>query len=588
VRHASGATVLPSGRVALVLNAANLVRSALGRPPARGLAPALARPARAAKQRVLVAEDSVTTRTLGKSILEAAGYEVAVAPDGAAAWDLLQERGADLLVSDVEMPRMDGIALTEAVRASKRFRDLPVVLVTARATEPAGRRRCSACWTRRAPWSSACPAPPSPPDWPTGCWPPRPSRPTCWNWYDRAGDPKREKLMARILVVEDSPTQAQELRLILESEGFAVDTVPDGRGVPERLRAAPFDLVLSDVLMPWRSALDAMGRQVRHLGRLPDGLPDSTRLTRGLVLLRRDLLDLARLARTAAEDRRRRLEQDGLALTVEVPETPVWVAGDAAGLLQVLDNLLDNAAKFTDPGGRVAVGLAADPARGQAVLTVRDSGMGIDPERLPRLSEPGTQAGRGLGRPRGGLGLGLSVVKGLVELHAGQVQAASAGPGTGAEFTVRLPLEPEPAALAGAPVAPGPAGKRLKVVVIEDNRDTADSLQLLLVLQGHEVRVAYTGPEGLKAASEACPDVVLSDIGLPGLDGYAVAAALRREPATAQARLIAVSGYGAEEDRRRSREAGFDFHLVKPVEPEQLLRLLTGGRGPSNFSPGAG
>jgi CheY-like chemotaxis protein len=255
---------------------------------------------------------------------------------------------------------------------------------------------------------------------------------------------------------------------------------------------------------------------------------------------------------------------------------PVWVLGDPTRLAQVLGNLLDNAARFTDPGGRVTVRLAVEAGRGQAVLAVRDTGVGIEAGLLPHLFEVFTQADRSLERSRGGLGLGLALVKGLTELHGGEVQASSPGPGRGAEFVVRLPVQPEPAALSNIPAAPGRAPKRLRVLVVEDNQDSADMLQMLLGLFGHEVRVACTGPAGVQAAGEWGPDVVVCDIGLPGLDGYGVAGELRRNPATAKARLIAVTGYGQEEDRRRARQAGFDHHLTKPVNPDALLELLAG------------
>jgi CheY-like chemotaxis protein len=206
---------------------------------------------------------------------------------------------------------------------------------------------------------------------------------------------------------------------------------------------------------------------------------------------------------------------------------------------------------------------------------VRDTGIGIEPDMLVRLFEPFSQADRSLDRSRGGVGLGLAVLKGLVDLHSGTVTVASAGAGQGAEFTVRLPLEPEPAALAATPHVSRPAAQRLRVLVVEDNRDAADSLRLLLETSGYEVVVAYTGPAGVAAATAVPPDVVVCDLGLPGMDGFAVARALRDGPATAAARLIAVTGYGREEDRRRALESGFDRHLVKPVNPDELLRQLT-------------
>ena len=300
--------------------------------------------------------------------------------------------------------------------------------------------------------------------------------------------------------------------------------------------------------------------------------------------------------RTAVEDRRTLLEQAGVGLTLEAPVTPVWVLGDADRLAQVLDNLLDNEARFVDRGGRVTVRLRAEspppppsPARGEgekrspsplageggwAVLTLSDTGIGIAPDMVDRLFDVFAQADRSLDRKRGGLGLGLAVVKGLVEQHGGDVRADSAGLGRGAEFTVRLPLEPEPAALSPASEPPEQTGARSRVLVIEDNHDAAESLRMLLEILGHEVRVAFTGPEGLERALDWTPNVVLSDIGLPELDGYEVARRLRREPSFGNVLLVAITGYNGDEDRRLSKEAGFDHHLGKPADVRELQRML--------------
>jgi PAS domain S-box-containing protein len=322
---------------------------------------------------------------------------------------------------------------------------------------------------------------------------------------------------------------------------------------------------------------DMLERQVRHLTRLVDDLLDVSRLTRGKVQLRPERLDLGRLVRITAEDRRATLEQAGLALVVEAPETPVWVLGDPTRLAQILTNLLDNAVKFSGGRGHVFLRVATDPQQSRAILSVRDEGIGIEPAVLPRVFDVFAQADHSLDRSRGGLGLGLALVRGLAELHGGEVEASSAGPGRGAEFTVRLPLEGEPPALSESPTAPTRKGKPQRVLVVEDSPDAAESLRMLLELLGHKVGVAYTGPQGVQAAKDWRPDVVVCDIGLPGLDGYGVARELRRNPMTAQVRLLAVSGYGSEEDRQRSRQAGFDHHLVKPADPGELQRLLAWG-----------
>jgi PAS domain S-box-containing protein len=327
-------------------------------------------------------------------------------------------------------------------------------------------------------------------------------------------------------------------------------------------------------------ALALVDRQARHLTHIVDDLLEVSRVLRGKIQIRPQRLDLANLVRTTAEDRRPLLDQAGLSLEVETPAKPVWVNGDAIRLSQVFQNLLDNAAKFTDHGGQVVVRLALAQA-GQAAVTVGDNGIGVEPEMLPRLFDAFSQADRTLERTRGGLGLGLSVVKGLIELHGGQVEAASKGPGRGAEFTVRLPVEGSPATSPEASTSmtedvktPAPSCRKQRVLVVEDQRDTAASLRMLLEMLGHETRVAYTGPDGVRAAAEWRPDIVLCDIGLPGLDGYGVARQLRLNPITAQVRLLALTGYGTDEDRRLTREAGFDVHLTKPIAPETLQDVL--------------
>ncbi len=326
-------------------------------------------------------------------------------------------------------------------------------------------------------------------------------------------------------------------------------------------------------------------RQVAHLARLVDDLLDVSRISRGKILLRKERADLVALVRAAIEDHRPLLENAGLTLLVELPDRPLWVLGDPTRLSQVVGNLLHNANKFTDAGGTVVVRLEAGPDdEGVAVLTVRDTGIGLEAAMLDRLFEPFSQADRSLDRSRGGLGLGLALVKGLVDLHGGRIQASSAGIGQGAEFVVRLPLDQtEPESLPPASPA-APSGQPLRVLVIEDNEDTAESMQWLLELGGHEVAVAHNGPAGLDLARVFRPDVVLCDIGLPGsMDGYAVARALRADPKLLGVRAIALSGYGQAEDQRKARQAGFDHHLTKPVSLEDLQRFL---QAPEDGAPG--
>ncbi len=319
-----------------------------------------------------------------------------------------------------------------------------------------------------------------------------------------------------------------------------------------------------------RAAVGVVGRQVEQLARLVDDLLDATRIAHGKIELRRRTLDLAELARRAVEDHRALLSARGLALDVDTPPVPLWVDADAARIAQVIGNLLGNAAKFTEPGGRVSVSVAAMGDR--AVVRVSDTGAGIEPALLRRVFDPFVQA-RAADAARGGLGLGLALVKGLVELHGGTVEARSEGAGRGAAFTFALRR------VAGeerrAPTPPPPAAwPARRVLVVEDDADGAEMLRIVLELDGHEVEVARSAAEGLARTRAFLPDVVLCDIELPDRDGYALATEIRGIPDLAGVRLVAVTGYALAEDQRRAADAGFDAHLGKPVAPDDLERVI--------------
>ena len=303
-----------------------------------------------------------------------------------------------------------------------------------------------------------------------------------------------------------------------------------------------------------------------------DDLLDVTRISRGKVELQRRHVDLREIVRKTTDDLRSEFDQSGVALHVEHSVGPVWVEADTTRVAQVLGNLLHNAVKFTPARGSVNVSVAA--SGGRAELSVRDDGIGIEPGQVDRMFEPFAQADHGIARSKGGLGLGLALVRGLVELHGGSVRAHSDGLGHGAEFLVTLPLTaPEAAAPVGNSFVVG--ATRRVVLVIDDNTDAGQTLADMLELQGHSVRVARNGQSGLDLARDLRPDVVLCDIGLPDLDGYEVARALRRDEALRTTRLIALSGFAQPEDRRRAREAGFDDHIAKPPDPDQLMNAVS-------------
>lgn len=316
-------------------------------------------------------------------------------------------------------------------------------------------------------------------------------------------------------------------------------------------------------------AAEILRRQVRHLGAIVDDLLDVTRISRGKIRLRRRRIDAGQVVDEVVELHRMRAVHDGISLSARKPDEPIWLEADPVRILQVLDNLVGNAISFTNRGGRVLVELRV--AAGAALLCVRDTGIGMDRDMLARAFEPFRQAEEGIERTRGGLGLGLPLVRGLVELHGGQVTADSDGPGTGSTITVRLPL-----AVCADPLPVPDASNgnsRLRVLVIEDNVDTADTLREVLEMVGHTVDVAHDGETGLRVARSAQPDVVVCDLGLPGtMKGYDVARTMRADPELDHTRLIALTGYGQPEDRRRSRDAGFDVHLTKPVDLADLER----------------
>jgi PAS domain S-box-containing protein len=322
-----------------------------------------------------------------------------------------------------------------------------------------------------------------------------------------------------------------------------------------------------------QQATDMMARQVDHIVRLVDDLLEVSRVVRGKIELRPERLELAAIVRRAAEMAQPALDAQGQELVLSLPDRPVYVRGDAVRLTQVLNNLLNNAAKYSNHAGRVW--LEVEPAGDQVETRVRDSGVGIPAELLGRVFDLFVQGDRTLARSQGGLGIGLTLVRKLVELHGGSVTARSAGPGRGSEFVVRLPTLPE-----GDPAAAGPAGvpngqhSRLRVLVVDDNVDAAESLAVMIRLWGHEVHLAHDGRSALAAAAALRPDVVLLDIGMPGMDGYEVARRLRQDPDLGAAVMVAVTGWGQEDDRRRSHEAGFTFHLTKPVDPRLLEEFL--------------
>lgn len=327
-----------------------------------------------------------------------------------------------------------------------------------------------------------------------------------------------------------------------------------------------------------RDASDMMERQVTHLSRLVDDLLDVARINSGKVTLKTSEVDLVTLLRQSVEDYRPAMRNAGISVKLELPLMSVRAEVDATRLAQVFGNLLDNARKYTPSGGQVSVEMQVDSTSHRVRIEISDNGVGISPKLLPRIFESFTQADESLDRAGGGLGLGLSVAHGLLELHGGTINVLSEGVGRGTRVTVELP-NVKLAEVVGRGRADGLTEQPGKsVLIIEDNRDVARSLQRLLKAYGYNANVAYDGVEGAEAAQVQRPQVVLCDIGLPRMDGYAVARTLRKSRETAAAHLIAVTGYGSDEDRERARQAGFDAHVVKPVNVCELLGYIQAGR----------
>ncbi len=316
---------------------------------------------------------------------------------------------------------------------------------------------------------------------------------------------------------------------------------------------------------------DIIDRQVQQMARLLEDLLDVSRISRSKLELRREVLDVAAVIDTAVETSRPLMEAAPHELAVDVPRATLWVEGDPVRLAQVFANLLNNAAKYTRDRGRIAITGRLDGT--QVVVSVRDNGIGIAREMLPKVFDMFAQAEPAVGRAQGGLGIGLSLVKGLVDLHGGTVRADSPGPQQGSEFVIALPAvaaagqadhrQPQEAAVSGH-----------RVLVVDDNADNADSLGELLELMGNEVRTVYDGEAALAALAEWAPTAVLLDLGMPRMTGYEVCRRIRERPEGRNVLVVAMTGWGQAEDRRRTEEAGFDRHLVKPVDPAALIKLL--------------
>jgi len=346
---------------------------------------------------------------------------------------------------------------------------------------------------------------------------------------------------------------------------------------PVRTAAEVLRRFHADAGTPQLHAVDVIRRQVVLMTRLIDDLLDVSRIAQGKIALRRTTVDVTSVITQTAEACQSLFDEGGPCLSVHVPPGPLLADADPTRVAQVIENLLSNAAKFTPAGGHVRLAVESNP--GEAVITVTDDGIGLDHDQIVRVFDRFVQVDTTLERARGGLGLGLTLVKTLVELHGGTVAVHSPGLGRGAEFVVRLRLNAVDALPEAPPAPPEPAdaGTRRRVLVVDDNRDSAFTLGQLLELGGHDVRLAYDGLEAVEVAASFLPDVVLLDIGLPKLNGYEAAQRMRALPSGPGILIAALTGWGQDSDRERTAESGFDLHLVKPADPEALMALISGG-----------
>lgn len=320
-------------------------------------------------------------------------------------------------------------------------------------------------------------------------------------------------------------------------------------------------------------AKDVIERQMQTMTRLIDDLMDMSRISQGKIELKREFVELSKVLQVAVESSRPLIEECNHLLTVKLPSDPVVVSGDFTRLSQVFLNLLNNAAKYMEPGGRIEI--TAEQQAGDVIVVVRDNGIGIPAANLPSIFEMFSQVESALSRSRGGLGIGLYLARRLVTKHGGELSARSEGPGEGSEFIVRLPIAEHHETPANQEINDmNVPSSNFRILVVDDNQDAAMTAKLLLQVMGNTVRMAHDGDEAIAAAEEFRPDVVLCDIGLPQKNGYEVARAIREQPWGKRMILIAVTGWGQEDDKLKSQEAGFDRHMVKPVEPLSLMKVI--------------
>ena len=501
---------------------------------------------------ILNVDDNDAARYVKTRVLRLAGFKVVEASNGADAVALLRSRNPELVLLDVRLPDMDGRELAAAIKADPSLSRIVVLQTSASHVE--SKHRIAA--------------------------------------LDAGADGyliepiEAEELVANVRALLRMRRAERERQVALEAlqqadrrkDEFLAMLAHELRNPLAPIRNAVEILRLSPDRPVRERARELIGRQVMHLARLVDDLLDVSRITQQKIVLQRAVVNLSTVLDSAIELAAPLVAERGQDFRMTRPEGDIWIRADGVRLAQVVGNLLHNASKFTPRSGVVRLDVARSD--GTLRIVVADNGEGIVADFLPAVFDLFSQGDHTLARSGGGLGIGLSLVKGLVELHGGRVSAQSGGAGEGSRFIIEIPLAglevaaPAPPAAASAPCA-GPAKRR--VLVVEDNLDAAEAMSILLRQLGHAVATVNDGREALAAARAFRPDVILLDIGLPGMDGYELARRFRELPETNAAKVIAVTGYGQESDRERTRASGFDMHLVKPVDPEKLSLVLAEG-----------
>ena len=506
--------------------------------------------------RILLADDNADMRDYVSRLL-ADRYEIVTVADGLSAWNAVQELDPDLVLSDVMMPVLDGFELLRRIRANTATREIPVVLLSAKAGEESRIEGLEAT----------------------------------------ADDYIVKPFSAReLLATVDSHLKTVTIRR--ESQHERLRLIDQLRDQDQRKDEFLATLAheLRNPLAPIRNALELirlansnpatlekattiMHRQLDHMVRLVDDLLDVSRISRNRLELRKEQVELASIVRSAVETSRPVLDAAENELHVELPSEPILLDADPVRLAQVFSNLLNNAAKYSKPGGRIS--LVATQTGNEVILRLTDTGIGIEPGKLSQIFGMFVQLDASEPQVQSGLGVGLTLVQRLVEMHGGSVEARSEGAGKGSQFVVRLPALEHPARARSesAVTSNGRSQTRRRILVVDDNVDSAESMAMMLVLSGHEVATAHDGMEAVKLAQEFQPDVAFLDLGMPKLDGYETARSIREQTWGRRMMLVALTGWGQEDDKRRSREAGFDDHLVKPINFDALEKVVASSAG---------